>query len=438
MFGLKTKLYKIINSAYEKVRKNYDRDSFELKLENSEFTFLRGVNIEKISKIMRVHGKDDIVSSIIEIGKPLLHKYYSVECKKSSLSKGCSCICVLSRHNFERKEMISRYEKVVQFIDNKECVYGNNNNFSLSIEGLRLALLWFRQMPRNGDVEIKLRLISAMLEAWQIIKSFKSLPEGDRNTIERCIVMCDFQPVDSVVVQYFNFLGIETISLQHGSYGSGVGTIENCVANKILVYGKHDSEELVKAGISKDRIVLAGMPQMIGIEEKRVLSTRVIKKVGVVCSGAFGYIPDLKMMNVLLSVNKEKKWDLYLKIRTDSIKESYKGLVEKYGFKGIYSDELSSIDFIDEMDAIICGISTMTLESIVRMKPTFVYSENMGESFDKLSDFKFLNGKELIKLIDFYEIDTDNFQFKLKQVKDYFCANNIDQNYKLFLEHKFV
>ena len=430
MFGIKTRIYKRINALYADKSIKYDRKQFRAELGDTVFKGFEGVDISKVYDILCIHGKRSLIDCINDVINIIAYRYYYVESKASEDLNGKICMCVLPTYDFYRRDMVDRFEKICSLIDYKICVYGNCKRIQFSFERLFLFFVWFRQMPKWGSIDIKLRMIASMLEGWQIINEYEKIRKN--NNIIRCLVLCDYQPVDTIVVQYLNKKEIETVSLQHGVYSEGsIPQLKNSVACKILVYGRQSYDLFLRCGVSEDRIVVCGFPQMIGVEQRKRVNKRTFHKIGVVMSGYADDISDKRMMDIVTKYSQDKDWELYLKIRIGLSKKSY-CYFNDCKIKEIYSGEIDSVEFVDKMDLIICGGSTITIESIVRGVPVFIYSDNDRNAYPELADYRFSDLESLGALYDSFFSQFEEYKNKIELLKEYYCEDNVEYNYRGF------
>ena len=430
MLGIKTRIYKKINALYDNRSIKYDRKQFRADLSNTALKGFEGVDISKVYDILCIHGKRSLTDCINDVLKIIGYQYYSIDRQSGRDLVDNLCMCVLPSYDFYRKDMVDRFEKICNLINYKVRIYGNCKRINFSLERICLFFVWLRQMPKWGSIDIKLRMIASMLECWEILNEYKKI--SNKYNIIRCLVLCDYQPVDTIVVQYLNCKGIETVSLQHGVYSEGsIPQLKNSVACKILVYGRQSYDLFLRCGVSEDRIVVCGFPQMIGVEQRKRVNKRTFHKIGVVMSGYADDISDKRMMDIITKYSQDKDWELYLKIRIGLSKKSY-CYFNDCKIKEIYSGEIDSVEFVDKMDLIICGGSTITIESIVRGVPVFIYSDNDRNAYPELADYRFSDLDSLGALYDSFFSQFEEYKNKIELLKAYYCEDNAEYNYREF------
>lgn len=296
-----------------------------------------------------------------------------------------------------------------------------------NVTKIKNIFLWYNKLRKvklpTGN---KLIILIYMKTAYDAIEMIDEYIENHK--LVSITTICDVHCIDSLLVQYYKLKGIITISLQHGLYSSNNPiTVINSKSNYLLVYGDSTKKLCLKLGMNQKKIKVLGMPKLINFQPLLHYKKNKFRSIGIVFDGNKHIDNDINMFKFVKSMADKRKIAIMIKLHPGTPLKSY-----QYNFENIkfFYDDITVEEFMDGIDILIVGGSTVFIESMIKLKPVFIYSSEQRSLFPQETWCSFKNDKELEVLIDFLNNNyIDYFETMIKRRENYTVTNNVKENY---------
>lgn len=241
---------------------------------------------------------------------------------------------------------------------------------------------------------------------------------------------------DSILCLYFNKLGINTYSLQHGAYTLfqrytplDVINTENMTAQKMLCWGQSTVDLMLNLGYEKEALIIVGNPRYKNIE---LVDVKKSFKSGIVFLGRYIYNEEnMKLLEVLGElIKKDNNIAISVKLHPSLNENRYDEVIKSLKLKLISKDNiLTELIDSEEFDFAVSYNSTAYFEPLTNGIPCFRFSLNENEDLFGMDD-KFGSVQELIlKIAKFKKMNGDKLLAEMNRVLQY-AFNIEDVNYR--------
>ena len=135
---------------------------------------------------------------------------------------------------------------------------------------------------------------------------------------------------------------------------------------------------------------------------------------------------------MLSNVNQLVKYDLKvaIKLHPGTTIEQYNFVERDLNNIIIYNDQVLIEKFIEECDYIVCSGSTVFIESLIFLKPVFLFKSDRKDIFEEIEWCAFRNSVELGKLINWYKENPKEFEKAMVKTRSYFTeTDNVKEKY---------
>lgn len=218
-----------------------------------------------VSKVVDLHryalNKKKVYHKILYI----LYTIYKIVFKKYEITFSNNS---LQKVDFLFFKQLHRgdYDKLFNSIVS-QCNY--SKNIALAKECSTFNVFAFLQIIQGFNYYKKLDDTNIMTKIYlylSFIYYFKHLKSFENIEFEYLVVFADMQPIDNLLVQYFNLKNKTTITLQHGLFVDYEGTYnissvqyENVVSDYFITWGL-ENQKLIEKYNSECKVIVCGNP----------------------------------------------------------------------------------------------------------------------------------------------------------------------------------
>ena len=305
-----------------------------------------------------------------------------------------------------------------------------------NLKYIKFFFLWCRaikgitQINKIEKLYFLTELFKAAVDVWEI----KDWMIKNHIPTKLLVVVYDGHLIDSLLVQVFNMLDIETASLQHGNYSAKQNNwgFVGSPSKYILVYGQYTKNAGLKCGVAEKRLIPLGMPQYIEKEIPKKLQLNNRGKFGIILNGGQMVEENRKLLKLAEVFAKKHGVTYNVKLHPAVQRENNSMLTELKFVDEIYQNEVDIIQFAKTIDYAIINESTVFYDYIFNFVPVFIYEMNL-DMFEDITWCKFRNVSELEKLVNTLVKDKEMLEQKFTQTRAYVCkSGEIAENYQNF------
>ncbi|MBW2974485.1 UDP-N-acetylglucosamine 2-epimerase [Candidatus Woesearchaeota archaeon] len=181
-----------------------------------------------------------------------------------------------------------------------------------------------------------------------------------------------------IIVDFSKKYGIKTLFVMHGSFGIDY-SVYSLKSDKIVVYGKHYKDLLIRMKTEGNKIVVEGNPSWDYLAKKRFDKEKIMSELKIpggkkIVLLATVHIPiDLRdglAYSAVRSMARLKDYFLIIKLHPEEKPDFYRELLRKYNLEAkIISDINLLHPLISISDLVIISNSTVGLEALILDKP---------------------------------------------------------------------
>lgn len=272
---------------------------------------------------------------------------------------------------YSRVDHSKYFNNFVKIFTNVIVLKPSHRKLALSnMQYLPLFYKWKKQINQIVKNEKEsLYYLMFLLEAYILTKRYKD----SFDKVNNLIVYCDFQPVDSYLVQFCNIKNINTISLQHGNYSSKYNIwFDYSYAKHVLASSMYAIDEAKKLGSTGDKFINTGFLPYIGRKIRQRVVANHKNIIGLFLDGE-----SLRDSNIKMIENIKAYCDLYNTIlfimpHPTANNLSYKMFETDKCHIESNNGQLQS--FFDKVDVTIVANSTVLYDCLIENRTTFIYN----------------------------------------------------------------
>lgn len=324
------------------------------------------------------------------------------------------------------------FQKVLDTCDKKIAILPDNRKITLkNLKYIPYFFHWIKDIGKaETDYRTNMVVISVLYEAF--VDYMNIIQRLEPIDLRLLVVLCDTHLIDSLLVQHYNQKGIDTATLQHGSF-SASWVLSASQSKYFMAHGQFTREQCLRANMKDERICLLGMPHQIGEKRYHELAVHHTKNIGIIFCGRKYAADDIRILETALKFAQQNNYKIYVKLHPGYGKEEYVyknwNLVDK-----IYSDEISVEQFTEMIDFSLTAGSTVFVEYIMKAFPVFIF-DGEYKIYDSVQWCKFKDEKELEHLVNVLMSDKSEFLYQVEKTQAYFCAGeDVEENYKKFFK----
>jgi len=288
-------------------------------------------------------------------------------------------------------------------------------------------IIFFRSV--EGSFMTKIYLVALLVRIFNQIKLIEKAENYDH--IKCYICFNSAYKEESLLTEFFNKRGIETISLQHGIFCDfklflpfDYINFDNFIAQKLLCWGQSTVDYLTANGIDASRLILSGNPKYKNVKIEAANIDQSFKRC-LVLMGRGIYTETNNKLLSLLKVYNEKhsgnKIVFYLKkhpFLLDSDHKQFADINERMIFLG-KEHSVQEVLNSDLVDFTISVNTTAYYESLALGKLSLRWTEQENEEFFGMDD-KFVNLDEFEgKLEKFRSEPKEQLKLDIEEVIKY-------------------
>lgn len=413
------------------------------------YEYLKLGNILSTSIWLYFDSKRKTILAAKNLTKLIIWNFFTIEI---SSNRNSSIIFILSELYYKRPDYKESYDNVINLIDEQDKLkIIPNRNMEVSFKklfNLYLNFLKFQQIKGLSLLE-KMFFFSEYAKIKSLINILdNSINKSRLHQYKLVVTLCDAHQIDNLVAQFFIENKIKTATLQHAHftyYDKGYenkNTVhyENFISNYILVWGKFTANEFSKkAGIDRNRIIVAGPPKYINLKlpnKEDALFQKNRNSFGLLLDGDIfqGDSRSIKRNANLIKMSNliAKRLDLkyIIKFHPNNTLDDYKAVINPETVIGLYKNELSIRDYVNYVDFSILYKTGVYIELLMLLSPFFRLSERCNEFFDfkDIDDF----------ILKYYKLLSNKkvWLSKIENTRKYYShCINIEDNYKSFFNN---
>lgn len=395
------------------------------KIDNIEFVGLDNIKLGSAAHLLFYEDVNKF--GFIKTIKRMIR--LAMDCEYSIEKDGTGGIIFLySNANKNRKYVLKKIQNIANLCENKIVLKPDKKIYLYKISDIIFLQKWRKKLIESGfDKSTSNYLSVYFLYAYLNLRIIRKNLSGEN--IKLIVSVHDTRLIDSVVIQYYNNIGIKTCGLQHGEINKLDAEEEYCLSfsKYHCIYSEY-TYEIIKNFIKKDEFYeKLGMPQLIDIQEKNNTDK----------TGVFGlflnyYVFEKENIELIEFANKVS--DIYnlkyiLKLHPSLEQTKYTNLTNQKCIY-IYKDDIKIDKLIQKIDFGIFNKSTMFFELICLNVPCLEYK---NDDFDSVS---LLQVDNLEKFNEYYDGNmTNKFLNEMEEIKRIIKPKGeIKDNYKSFLK----
>ncbi len=333
-----------------------------------------------------------------------------------------------------RKDFLEIMNKISDMFSSKIMFLPGKRKISL--KGLKYSynvFCWIQNLkkvfPKNEAIYYASMILFAKRNSDTIVDV------AVKNNCQCMVVLSDMHLIDSFVVQQCNHKGITTATLQHGNF-EGIEPFVLSRSKYFIAHGEYAKEKAEKCGIPASRIREAGLLKLIGKQIPDAIQRRHNKvfSVGVILSGDMFGDADTRMISMLSDYCKQRELEISVKCHPNFGPEFYQG-IDWSLISNIYTNEINVEEFSRRVDIAIVLNTTVFLEYVLMLIPTFIYIDYEDNFMPNIHWCKFQNAEELDQLLSLFEKNPELLEKNMKETRKYFsCTEDISQQYHDVIE----
>lgn len=327
-----------------------------------------------------------------------------------------------SDHYEIMSEFVKAFESRIFFYPGRKKFYPQNLAY---IKNLRN---WYSNFRKDYSIKDSIFLVSMLLfgitNCDYILKTIVDIRTN------KIVVFSDMHLIDSLIVQKCNNIGLTTFTLQHGNFETEIPYLLS-KSKYFLAYGEYTKRKAVSFGMDSNKVIPAGVLRGITKKFPDTLSYKnQIKNIGIIMSGFADKNADEAMVNLLISYANDHDLKLFVKFHPGYGIDNYTG-IDWNRIEKTFSSEINVNEFSELVDIAIIYNSTVFVEYVLSLFPTFLFVYNEDKYFLDINWCKFSNIEQLDYLISDLLKNPSFVEQKLLETRKYFSASeNISDNYK--------
>jgi hypothetical protein len=333
-----------------------------------------------------------------------------------------------------RNDMRGWFEKLAQIIPMSVFIDNVFTKKRAKFAAIFVFPIWLLEMKNvNMPLKFKLILVNDMLIAYREL----NLVQWVSNTCISASFVCDFQCVDSIISQYSNAHDLKTVCLEHGIYSRNSKgkpfSIANSKSQYLLIYGEFIRNECRICGIDDNRMVNVGTPKLLISSPEKRMKIKSTRTLGVILDGGSNIDNDIHMIRVVLSCAKSIGYKVFVKLHPANKKSEYGNSFPEHEIDRVVTEETNVIEFSKLVDYEICFGSTVFIDNLINLMPTFVFRSDYKPVLYDLDGLEFHDSKQLEMLLKQYADNPISLEQRLIQIREYYTVTkSVNENYMNF------
>lgn len=371
----------------------YDKQQLSERLDRIDtmnFWRLNNIKIGSALSDMGACQEDNITISYIlkQYLFSIIEYDYSIE----KYGKG-NIIFFYSNANRTRQYVQQKMQCVDNLSKSKISVRPNKRKIHFKgFFGLFYIICWYKQF-RKLSFERKESLLMTMYiyESYINLCDLLKVLKDNIHNINLVISVHDNRMMDSVVIQYFNNINIDTCTLQHAELLEDDLWLDvgKSFSKQFCVYGDLTYNRAIKAQRHNNNFLKLGMPHMIGIKHK-IDRNKTTKKFGVFLDYIGFEKNNIQMILLANEIAEKYNLSFFIKYHPSLKEYDYTDKCSK-ACKHFYRDEINANDLISDIEFAITSMSSMFGELVYQGIPVIRF---------------IVNNKDVYKGIDYLRISS--------------------------------
>lgn len=380
----------------------YDKRELSERLDRiDKITFYKLNNIKIGSSLSDLGSvKDDKISYKGLIKKYLLNIFeYSY---KLEVFGGGKILFFYSNENRNRQYVYQKMQNVENLSKSKTVIKPHKRKIHFDgFLGFLYIFKWFSQL-RKQDFTKKESLYFSLCIHNAYINLFDVLEIiGEKiGSINLFVSVHDNRMVDSVAIQYFRNMGIDTCTLQHGELLIDDIWLDagKSFSKYFCIYGDLTYSRIKNSMNHNNEIVKLGMPQMIGI--KHMIRHHENKGIfGVYLNYIAFEEENVPMIALANQIAEKYNLKYFIKYHPSLKNKDYRNKCSNKCYKE-YRDEVNANDLSEIIDFAIVSMSSMFGELLYQGIPTFRYVNSEIDMYQGVEMLKITTLEDVEKYLD--------------------------------------
>lgn len=327
------------------------------------------------------------------------------------------------------------FDNVVELIDDQLIVTPSRRKFNFAnIKYLFLPFIWTYQM-RKTSASLFERIVlscSSLLRAFYDCIDVERYIKKNNLDIKYLITYCDVMPVDSFLIQKFKARGIITVTLQHGTFITGLNSWAylGSKSNYFLAESQVAIDSAKEIGY-KGNMIAVGSPHMIGSQNTCKPDAFKAETLGIIMNTDMIPIEEnIDMIKTVREYCKSHGKKLLLKYHPANNRDLYSKIID-VDFVKTYGTEITAEQFGDMVDVAIISASTVFNTMLMKWKPVLLFAREGHDigMFKGTDDIKFSSEEQLVEKITI--IETPKYKQLMEKYRNYFlCSGKYEDNYR--------
>lgn len=307
-----------------------------------------------------------------------------------------------SNENRTRPYVHQKMKNVEQLTDNKVIVKPNRRRPHLSgFFGMFYITKWKTSLKKSGfttkeSLFFAIQIYHAYVNLVELLKSSNYC----LNDINLIVSVHDNRMADSVAIQYFNLLGKNTCTLQHGELLPEDLWLDagKSFSKYFTVYGELAASRASKFLNHNNEIVRLGMPQMIG-KAHEILEFKNMRTFGVYLDFIAFSENNVPMIKLANQIAEKFNLTYFIKYHPSLRNISYSEYVSEKCINE-YRNDVSANDLVKDIDFALVCMSSMFGELLYQGLPTFRFISSEKDMYAGIEQLKISTIEDFGKYYD--------------------------------------
>lgn len=364
-------------------------------------------------------------------------------CKRVNLSLSCgknTNVLFLKSYSSERKDHQVSFSNIVNTAGDPSILHQEETKQIDLVRSIKIiyGLLLLSFQMRNRYVGTRK---IALLKAFVVLNDYmNAINNIDIGNPKLAVVYYDACLMDYIFVTHMKSKGIKTATLQHAAFIAARDVasdnfefkgmeLSNSTADYFLAWNPFTRDEAIKAGISKDKIKVMGIPKYCYYQENGEVSTEEHGCFGVALNAMSFDSLNRKLIEAANYLARETGLKFYIKYHPQYKDFIYDDLCDTNYFLGHFELDTPVKDYINKVDFSLISNSSVFIEFVFLKHKVYRLQADELDKFNTIKTDMFRTNEELKHLVVKIEQNTSNTLF------DILCyTTSPEANYKLFFD----
>lgn len=327
------------------------------------------------------------------------------------------------------------FDNVAGLIDNQLIVTPLKRKLNLShINDLFLPIIWTHQM-RKTSASLSQRLVlscGSLLRAYYDYNDVEKYMRKNKIDIKYFVTYCDVMPIDCYFTQKFSSKGVNTVTLQHGTFSTSSDTWAYLGSKS--TYFLAESQAVIDSAMKigyKGNMIAVGSPHIIGSQNTCKPDIFKTETLGIIMNTDLIPIEEnISMIKTVQDYCKSHEKKLLLKYHPVNNHDTYSKIIDA-NFVKTYGTEISAEQFGEMIDVAIISASTVFNTMLMKWKPVLLFvreGHDIG-TFKGTDEIKFSSDEQLVERVAL--IETSEYKQLMEKYRNYFlCSGKYEDNYR--------